>query len=135
MVVPRCHIKWTLCTATTETYMPESFHFDMSRSLSPGYNELPRTFLCPFILKADTHFSSSKSSGTTASSEQKWEELEQFSSSKSIFPISRLDNKCFQVHCCILRALPQLGTPMLLLLLKQLSAVQVLGSGFFRFEI
>lgn len=110
--------------------MPGSFHLDMSFYLSPGCNELPRKFLCLLILRADTHYSSSRSSATTASFEQKWEGLKQSSSSKSIFPISHLDNNCFQVHFCILHALTQLGTLMLLLLLlKQLSVAQVLGSG------
>lgn len=90
--------------------MPGSFHLDMSFYLSPGCKELPRKFLCLLILRADTHYSSSRSSATTASFEQKWEGLKQSSSSKSIFPISHLDNKCFQVHFCILHALTQLGT-------------------------
>ncbi|OWK02286.1 hypothetical protein Celaphus_00018093 [Cervus elaphus hippelaphus] len=44
----------------------------------------------------DTHYSSSRSSATSASSERKREGLKQSSSSKSIFPISHLDNKCFR---------------------------------------
>ena len=128
-VVPRCHIKWTLCTATTEKTFQGHFFWIWAFPYLLGVMSSQESF-CLLILRADTHYSSSRSSATTANSDQKQEGLEQSSSSKSIFPISHLDNKCFQVHFCILHALTQLGTQMLLLLLlKQLSVVQVLGSG------